>query len=463
MSLLPSSPLLDETLRVVARRYRLPAMDLSSFQVSDAGTSAILAFTIEQARRAVVRGAAADAGLKRQFIEALARMIREAMREDFGDSGFQAMVLRHRTPSVREYASLSAQADQDRRSVHTVVNAIAHPGKQHRLAPGRQREEMSHLHRLASSASWSALSDAAGRLLALLEVGDESSSKRDLTRLLESPALERLRRLDTLRTDERVIQYQFLWDRNGPRSGSAGAIAQGSASQQRGAAVETLATQAIEALARRLNDREGAEATYRVVTSMRVPASIPASSDRAKSEWDVVLLRRAQTAHASTVWDVCLLIEAKASVDAATTDLPRLLRGLRLLAHAEEGVVYPFKTKEGVVTLRGASLRALPIDEAGVPGVVLYCCDAPVEVTPRVLSAASRMQLLSAPASMEFASSLAQKERVDTQDLETVWHDLLASPRWGAVLNQYPTLCRVRELMVHTKDLLAAVDGRPEA
>ncbi len=282
-----------------------------------------------------------------------------------------------------------------------------------------------------------------------------------MTRLLNSAALTRLRRLDTLASDDLVRQYQTLWDQHGPRPGSLEAVSQGSASQRRGAVVEALAAQALEALARRLNEAEGAQASYRVVTSMRVPASIPASHERAKTEWDAVLLRQAKMADASAAWDVCLLVEAKASADAATTDLPRLRRGLRLLAHAEQNVDYAFEAQQGAVRLRGASLRTLAIDDTDLTRVVLYCCNAPAEAAPRLLSAASRMQLLSAPASVEFASALAQKHTADPQDLEPVWHQLLESPRWAMVLHQYPTLLQARELMVHTDDLLAAI-GKSE-
>ncbi|SHI31041.1 3-deoxy-D-arabino-heptulosonate 7-phosphate synthase [Pollutimonas bauzanensis] len=457
---MPLSPsLLDETLRVVARRYRLPAMAAISAQMREASPAAALAIVIEQARGAVARGEAPDAALKRLFIDALARMIHDAMRAESGDHAFQAMVLRHRAVQVREYASLSAHADQDRRLILAGVNAMAHPAKRQRILPGRQREALARLHACASSASWSELSDTARRLLLTPEFANGSPFERGLTRLVDSPALERLRRLEALTPDELVRQYQSLWDRHGPRSGSPVALAQGSASQRRGAAVEASAAQALEALARRLDEAEGAGASYRVATSMRVPASIPASPQRAKSEWDAVLLRHAKTADAAPVWDVCLLVEAKASVDAAATDLPRLLRGLRLLAHAEEDIVYPFKTQQGMVRLRGASLSALTTDAAGLKRAVLYCCDAPAEAAPRLLSAASRMQLLSAQASVEFASILADRQHADAQGLEPVWHQLLESPRWDAVLNQYPMLRQARELMVHTEDLLAAING----
>lgn len=454
MSLLPFSPLLDETLRVVARRYRLPAIATTFPDIAKLSPSTALAIAIEKARVALVHGEVPDGALRHIFIKSLAHMIHEAMRPEYGDPVFQAMVLRHGAAQVREYTSLSAHADQDRREVLAAVNAVAHPAKQQRLLPGPQRMALAQLHASASSASWAELPAIAQRLLAMPQIANQASFDRGLTRLLDSSALGRLQRLDALASDELVCRYQSLWDRNGPRAGSATAVAQGSASQQRGAAVEALATQALEALARRLNDAEGALTSYRVVTSMRVPASIPGSSERAKSEWDVVLLRQAKGFDEMPAWDVCLLVEAKASVDAASTDLPRLLRGVRLLAHAEESVIYSFKTQQGMVNLRGASLRALTTDEADLARTVLYCCDAPAEATPRLLSAASRMQLLSAQASLEFASALAAKHAADAQALEPVWLQLLEAPQWGAVLNQYQMLRQVRELMVHAEDLL---------
>ncbi|WP_087736708.1 3-deoxy-D-arabino-heptulosonate 7-phosphate synthase [Paraburkholderia piptadeniae] len=459
MSLLSLSPLIDQVLRTVARRYRLPAFADAPDQAQNASPSTALAIAIEQARRAVVCDELPAAPVKRFFVEALARLIHEAMRTQSGDPVFQAMVLRHRAAEVREYASLSAHADQDRRQIHAIVNAIAHPAKQQRILPGPQREALAQLHACASLSFWSELHDAARLLHGMPEIANKSSVERDLTRLLDSPELERLRRLDALASDDLVRQYRSLWDRHGPRPGSSNAVAQGVASQQRGAAVEALAAQALEALARRLNEAEGDRASYRVVTSMRVPPSLPASPERAKTEWDVVLLRRANTDDEATVWDVGLLVEAKASVDAATTDLSRLLRGLRLLAHAEENAAYSFETRQGMVRLRGASLRALTTDEAALIKAVLYCCDAPPEMSPRLLGAAGRMQLLSAQASLEFASALTDSRDADPQDLEPVWHELLESPRWRAVLHQYPMLRQVRDLMVHTEDLLAAING----
>lgn len=459
MSSMSSPPLLDETLRLVARRYRLPPLADAMSRIQEASASTTLALAIEAARSAIERGSAPDSTSKRLFIEALARLIHDAMRTEAGDPVFQAMVLRHHAAEVREYASVSAHETQDRRAVRVAVDSIAHPRKQERIEHARQREALARLHAAGSSESASGLFDTVRSLLNMPEIANDSSLGRGLTQLRDSAALERLRRLEALETEETVREYRSLWDRSGPRPGSETAVARGVEAKRRGAAMEASAARALEALALRLKEAHGRPASYWVVTSMRVPASIPGSHARAKTEWDAVLLRSAQTSDAALVWDVCLFVEAKASVDAATTDFARLLRGLRLLAHAEAHIDYAFDTQQGMFLIRGASLSALRTDEAALERTVLYCCDAPVERAPRLLSAAGRMQLLSAPASLEFAGTLMNEHRADNRDLEPVWDALLESPQWAAVLNQYPMLCQVRELMVHPEDLLCAIAG----
>lgn len=208
----------------------------------------------------------------------------------------------------------------------------------------------------------------------------------------------------------------------------------------------------MKALAQCLDKADGSPAAYRVVTSMRVPASLAAGHARAKPN-GTRCLRRAGTHEATPCWDVCLLVEAKASADAATTDFARLLRGLRLLSRANENACYAFETREGTVQVRGASLSALRTDEAALEQTVLYCCDASDAAAFRLLGAAGRMRLMTAPASLNYASRLA-----DPQDLEAVWDALLVSPQWAATLGQYPALRLVRELMVHPDDLLEAVN-----
>ncbi len=461
-----SSPalLLEQILRDVPRRYRLrPAPSASALPLRHANPATALARVIEQAREAIAHGAAPDAALKPQFIDALAAVITEAMHADSGDRAFQAMVLRHRAPEVREFASLSAQADQDRRQIHAAVNAIAHPAKQQRALEAWQREALARLHASASlahnEAHYAGLHATVRNLLALPELAKGSDFEPALVDLRDSPALARLCRLEALAPDPLVQQYVSLLDAYGPRPGTPAAVAQGRASQRRGAAVEALAVQALEALAQRLNAAQENPHAYRVVSSMRVPASIPGTHERAKTEWDVVLLERlhAKTCDIAPVWNVRLLVEAKASVESATTDLPRLMRGLRLLAHAEENAVYTFETQQGPVRLHGASLRAQGIDESGLLKTVLYCCDAPADGASRMLNAASRMQLLSAPASLEYASAQWDGQHADPERLDAVWQHLTRSPRWQAVLDQYSMLRLVRELMVHPEDLMFTI------
>lgn len=448
--------------------------------------SVVLPLVIERARRALAAGGLPDAGARQRFLEALGQMIREAMGPDAFDAAFQAMVLRHRMPVVREYASLFAHAAADRRRVIADVNAIAHPGRRRGLDGTMQAEGLARLHAAACGGAWETLFETAQGLhheatLAneserTLPVGSPPPDDVDplpdtteficgLDRLLERPELARLRRLDALAQDDRVSRYEALRERHGPRSGSAGAAAQGAASKRRGAEVEALSAKALQALAARLDAADGEPGRYRVASSLRVPASILAGRERAKAEWDVVLLRRADdafprvgdSADARPSWDVCLIVEAKASVDAATSDLPRLRRGLALLAEAQEGAAYSFEAAGGPLSITGRSLRALGDRHSDLARSVLYCCDAPAETSPRLLGAASRMQLLSAPASLAYAARFAEGQEADIADLVPVWHELLESSRWKAVLNQHPMLREVRELMVHVDDLMDAV------
>ncbi|MCA3782202.1 MAG: 3-deoxy-D-arabino-heptulosonate 7-phosphate synthase [Burkholderia sp.] len=461
MSLTPLPALLDETLHAVVRRYRLPPLDGASSLTDATNPATALAIVIEAARRMRADGHAPGAELRQRFIDALAQMIRDAMDPSSGDPSFQASVLRHDAPSVREYASLSAHAEQDRRALHSAVNAIAHPAKLERSALAWQRDGLARLHAAATAASWAGLHAALAQLLALPDMATDAAFEQDIVKLKDSPALERMLRLDALASDEDVRRYRALWVRQGPLEGSTVAVAQGVASQQRGAAVEALAAQALDALARRL-DAVDEQRTYRVVTSMRVPSSIPGRHDRAKTEWDAILLERARDLDPASAWNVRFLVEAKASADAATTDLPRLLRGLNLLAQADPDTDYAFETHQGTVRVQGASLRALTTDEASLQREVLYCCDASADATPRLLGAASRMQLLSAQASLEYASALAQQQDADPDRLGVVWHALLSLPQWHAVLHQYPSLRQVRELMVAIDDLRAAIDDTDE-
>lgn len=453
--------LLDQTLRAVARRYRVGPMPASPNGLEGSDPATLLAIAIEAARAALDAGAAPPNDAARRFTDALAQLIRDALREPGGDPAFQAMVLRHRSPQVREHASLSAHAVADRRAVRTAVDAFAHPGKRRGMPATPMADTLASLHAAAAAGDWPALTQGAQALLAAPPSDAqrpgtlEAALAGQLDKLIGDPALARLLRLEALASDPQVQRYQALWQRQGPRPGTPQAAAQGVAARRRGMAVEALAEHAIAALAAQLSQAAGE--TYRVASSLRVPASIPGDADRAKTEWDVALLRQSGGDAAAPVWDVCLLVEAKASTDAATTDLPRLLRGLRLLAHADAQTTYVFDSNQGPVRLRGAALAALATDEDALARTILYFSDAPADASPRLLSAAGRMQLLSAQESLDYASRAIAGDTPDAQSLAPLWHALLASPRWRAVLNQFPLLRQVRALMVHADDLHAAI------
>ena len=267
--------------------------------------------------------------------------------------------------------------------------------------------------------------------------------------------MQSLLRLDQLASQPSVLRYLDLVARQGPAAGSTAALAQGRSARRRGAAVETQVAAALQALAERLAGQGTDAAEYRVATSLRVPAAFPADFQRAKGEWDAMLLRRRRGAD-TPAWEVCLIAEAKASADAATTDFARLRRGIALLTLADPDTVYPFASQQGLVPLHGASLRALRTDPAALAATVIYASDAPADGPPRLLGAASRMQLLSASASLDYAAALHDDPQASAQRLAPLWDELLSAPRWRHVLNQYPTLEQLRALMVHVDDLHAA-------
>lgn len=458
MQISPLPALLDEILNTVDRRYRLPPLSPALSTTGAASPATTLAVVMEAARHALAAGQAPDPALEHRFTTALAQMIGEAADPQTGDPAFQAIVLRQQDANVREYVSLSARASQDERTVRSAVNAVAHPAKVARRARAPQREALVRLHTAALAGSWVHFHDTLQSVLSVPEVAADSALVRDLAALATHSALADLQRLEALASDANVRRYQTLWGKQGPRSGSVEAAAQGSAARQRGAAVEATAAHALNALARRLN-ANCEPSRYRVVTSMRVPASLPGQHAHAKTEWDVALLERAPGEASATGWNLRFLLEAKASADAATMDLPRLKRGLSLLASAEEAAIYAFETNQGAVHLHGSSLRALSADDSALQREVLYCCDAPADSAPRPLSPASRMQLLSAPASLDYAGGLMQSAGADPKCLVTLWQAVLALPQWRGVLHQYAVQQQARELMVHCGDFLLAIEN----
>src|SRR5690606_25580412 len=307
------STLLNQILSQLARRYRLPIRREDALDREHYGVAPQLALIIERVRETVVSGRQPDEAQKKQFLDTLARLIHDAMLDDEGDSAFQAMTLRHGAPRVREYASLAARSDPDRRAVLALVNTMAHPARQERTGDASLRAALAAVHDAASEQAWTRLHTLLRELARIGATSTDTDVSRPAAALLEHPALARLQRLEALRADEQVGRYLKLWEKNGPRTGSDEALREGARSRRRGAAVEALAAKALTVLAEGLNEVETTGAIYRVVTSLRVPAAILNGRERAKSEWDAVLLGRSAGVSDDQGWDVCLLLEAKAS------------------------------------------------------------------------------------------------------------------------------------------------------
>lgn len=439
------------------------------------GHAAALARAIECLQVELAGGLEPGPPPRDAFVGALDGVIREALRPRDGDPAFQAAVLAYRLSVVREYLALNGGAAADRRKVQSVVDALAHPRKPPRLEPGEARTWLAQLHAAAAAQDWRRVAQLAQALPARPEVAVIDDLASALRALGGDPALIRLCRIEALMRDPEVCRYRSIRAQLGPRAGSDEATAQARLARQRGAVVETQAAHALRAVAGYLNRLKGAAAAsdasrYRVVTSLRVPSSLGADRDRAKTEWDAVLLRRvdpaagsaqagatAASADLAPLWDIRLVIEAKASVEAATTDLPRLLRGLRLLARARPDQVYAFSTQQGVVQVRGTSLAALPVTEATLAEQVLYCSDASTDPPRAGLHAASRAQLLSAPACLAHGAALSEGRTASKDDLVPLWQALRHEARWQPVLNLAAMRRLARSLIVHPDDLLVAV------
>lgn len=469
-------PLLLEALRDAPRPYRMPPLPADAQAAREAGVDAALAFALEQARMAHESGATAPDPVRDLFLWALAEVIRTALRAEGGDPAFQAQALRARAPEVDAYAALQAQAKADVRAVRTAVSAFAHPARVERLPPSATREALRPLHGLVQAGDWEALGRAAEFLKQCPPAEADWPDARDaqdapesldapnvpnlaasLSALAELPALRRLRRTAALLQLESVQRYLALCGQRGPQAGSQAAAATGRAAARLGAAAETATVQAFGEVAALLNRQPGEAGLYSVVQGLRTPGSFVGAVHGAKDEWDVALLRAAPGGDAL---DVVLLAEVKACAAAATTDLPRLRRGLRRLALADEGRRYAFAGVGGEVWLSGRSLRRLQPPPAGLPPRALYCCTAPADAAPRWLDAAAKAVLLAEPASLAFAAALSDGAAPDVQALAPAWDALATVPRLRTALGQFGLARDAREAMLHPRDLLAAVAAR---
>ena len=431
----------------------MPPLPSNAEAAVASGADVALAFAIAAACLAKERRLPPSAHSQETFTWALAQLIRQALTADGGDPAFQAVVLQAREAAVHEHVQLRRRRAADQRTVRTATNAIAHPGKLRRMPTGAAREALARLHALAAAGSWAALAQTAERALAQ-GLSEQPELRAPLEAMLSSPALARLQRGDELLRLDAVQRYQALCERRGPLAGSDAAAAEGRTSAREGERAEQAAAEAFGKMAELLNRQCEKAAAYRVVRSLRTPRGFPGTANKAKEEWDAALLRSEPGAAAELV----LLAEIKASPSAAASDFPRLLRGLRRLAHASADAVYAFASADGEARILGASLRELEPVGHSLPPQVIYCCSAAAEPPPQVLSAASKAVLLAEPASLAFAQQVARGESPPHAALVSVWNELQTAPRLRSALHQYETAAKARAAMLHPDDLLAAVE-----
>jgi hypothetical protein len=190
---------------------------------------------------------------------------------------------------------------------------------------------------------------------------------------------------------------------------------------------------------------------------LRPVAGFTGDAHKAKDEWDAAIVS-VDAGSPSAAADILLLAEVKASPAAATPDWWRLHRGLQRLASADAAGEAMFSSSNGALRVSGASLHALAPSDGDLPWNVVYCCTAPAETRPVMLSAASLAVLLGEPESVAFARVLATGRLTSTDVLLPVWTALTTQPRLRSALHQYETSSRARAAMLHPADLLAAVE-----
>jgi hypothetical protein len=431
----------------------MPSLPGDAGAAAASSTDAALAFAIEAVRigQEELEGPP-PASVRSLFTEALAQLIRKALAPEGGDPAFQALVMQAQDAEVRQHAQLSRQRESDQRAIRAATNAIAHPGKLRQMPADEVRDALAQLHALAAADSWEELARAIEHLLRL-DLFAQKNLQPALQAILSNPALDRLVRGSRLLHLDAVQRYQALCERQGPMAGSHAALSKGRASARRGEAAEETGVQAFRQIAEALNQGEKGVASYRVVQSLRNPPAFPGEANKAKEEWDAAIVRSS----AGDGDELVLLAEIKASPAAATADFSRLLRGLRRLAEARPEATYAFASADGVARIQGASLQRLQPDGDSLPPHVIYCCSAPPEAYPPLLSAASKAMLLGEPASLAFAHELLAGELPSAASLEPVWNALMTEPRLRAALHQYDTARKARAAMLHPADLLASV------
>ena len=435
----PAIPDLLDAIRSAPRRYRMPALPPDAGSAEAAGPETALAFTIAQLRRAHETSEGVPCDLQRLFVRSLSALVVQALRTIGGDPAFQALVMAGQEPSVAQYLALAAQEGADRRRLRAAIDAFAHPGKL-RIEADTVPEALAQLHASAHAGDWSAAGVAAQALAG-------TRWQAHAAPVLADPALHRLQRIGSLRSDAMVQRYLALCAARGPVADTRESAAYGRAAARAGAASEEATVRAFGQLAASL-DHAGL-GRHRVVRGLRLRSGLPPAAPGAKDEWDVTLLR---TRVGTDALELVLLAEVKASPASAVSDWPRLRRGLHGLAQVPPGTTPVFSAADGDVRIEGDSLRALMPPGDGLPAQVIYCCTGQETRVP-LLSAPARAKLLQHPCTVAHARALAQGDPAAADLLAPLWEALPRSPQLRSVTEQDEIARAARDAMLHPDDL----------
>lgn len=132
------------------------------------------------------------------------------------------------------------------------------------------------------------------------------------------------------------------------------------------------------------------------------------------------------------------------------------LEGLRRMEALQDHAAVQRYRALGAQQGPAAGSAAAAAQGRALPPQVIYCCTAPADAQPQMLSAASQAMLLAEPASLAFADRLTRGAPPGDDALAPVWDALATAPRLRSALHQWDTARAVREAMLHPEDLLLA-------
>jgi hypothetical protein len=433
----PAETWLDALLRHAPRRFGMPPLPDDEHEAAALGPAAALAWSMEQARRALAGGQAPAPAWGELFVRSLASLVNTALHDNDGNLAFQARLLQAQSAPADEYERLVATANADRREVRSAVNAVAHPDRLRQQPTHPLQATLLRLHDALQAGHWTLLARR-------LDDPVLPPALRENTRLRD--ALARLARAEVLVRHDDVQRLAALRARQTPAAAPM--------STSRGRATEAATAHAFAAAAGCMNRYlDDGEPRYRALTRLLLPASFPGEPQRSKNEWDVALVRDAASIEGA---QLLLLAEAKAAPEAAVADLPTLLRGLQRFGQAREDITYPMPCEGGVVRLAGRALQRLQPVDGSLPSRVVYVTDAGAAKDPPWLDAAARGLLLAQPQVVAFALGSRQGTEPDFTPLHALWTAMTHDGQLRSVLHQYDSARRAREALLHVDDLTVA-------